>query len=412
MMRAGGCKVSDKVRGPPGRRRDRTCATVMGSIGSEASLLEFVGRIYAAAEDPRLWEPFLRSLSDAVHAEVAALVSEDLRAGRASVASSVRFEGQIAREYEAYYAARNPWMTSGVPLPRDGVVTGEMLLPDSQLVRTEYYNEFLCRLRLRHVAGAIFARPGRRISHLSLLRGRRRGPFDDAEVRFVRGLAPHLERAIQIHTRLTDLQAECDAIHDALDRVAVGIVLLDARGATLLVNRAASEILASRDGLQLERDRLCASAPGETAALRILIGGSVATGRGESCAPGGALAISRPSMLRSYSVLVSPLRGAGQSAFGELRPATAIFITDPDRAVEAPGAALRRAHRLTPAEARVAELLLQGRDVAEAARALQISLNTARTHVRHLLEKVGVRRYSELVRVMLLSCAPVRAPFP
>ena len=63
--------------------------------------------------------------------------------------------------------------------------------------RTEYYNEFLCRLRLRHVAGAIFARPGRRISHLSRF-GPGRGPFDDGEARIVRGPRLDLERAIRL----------------------------------------------------------------------------------------------------------------------------------------------------------------------------------------------------------------------
>ncbi|MGE0394859.1 MAG: helix-turn-helix transcriptional regulator [Vicinamibacterales bacterium] len=58
---------------------------------------------------------------------------------------------------------------------------------------------------------------------------------------------------------------------------------------------------------------------------------------------------------------------------------------------------------LTRRECDLAFELLKGRSVAEAARSLQMTLPTARTHLRHLLEKTGTTRQGALLRMLLGS---------
>ena len=61
---------------------------------------------------------------------------------------------------------------------------------------------------------------------------------------------------------------------------------------------------------------------------------------------------------------------------------------------------------LSPAQARVAKAIVAGQDLGEAAAEQGISLNTARTHLRRLFDKVGVRNQSALVRALLTVAAP------
>ncbi|HWP62264.1 MAG TPA: helix-turn-helix transcriptional regulator, partial [Candidatus Binatia bacterium] len=56
--------------------------------------------------------------------------------------------------------------------------------------------------------------------------------------------------------------------------------------------------------------------------------------------------------------------------------------------------------RLSPAERRVAELLLEGRSTRDIAAALTLSEATVRTHLSHIYRKVGARN-----RVHLLALA-------
>lgn len=60
---------------------------------------------------------------------------------------------------------------------------------------------------------------------------------------------------------------------------------------------------------------------------------------------------------------------------------------------------------LTPKEATLALRLAAGESLLDAARTLNMSPNTARTHLRSVFAKTGVDRQASLVRVLLKSVA-------
>jgi len=375
----------------------------------EAVLLELIGLIYAAAEDPTRWDPFLRRLADVFRANLATIIFEDLRSHKARVATNVGIDPALARGYEEYYAGINVWM--GPALARFGsgeVMTSEMILPDRLLTPTEYYDGFLRKLDVRHLLATFIFRDTNVLGHLSMARSHRAGEADADERRLFRDLIPHVQRAFQLHRRIVDLKSEREVAAEALDRVPVGLLLLDWKGRALLVNRGAREILAAGDGLSLQTDGLHASLAAETAALRRLISEALQIGSRKGLGSGGALAVSRPSMRRSYSLLVTPLR-AERSVFGEPAAIAAVFVSDPERRVESNPEILRRLYGFTPSESRIAVRLLQGQSVEEAAEELEITANTARFHVKHLFEKTGTNRHRELVRLLLLGCAGLAA---
>ena len=62
---------------------------------------------------------------------------------------------------------------------------------------------------------------------------------------------------------------------------------------------------------------------------------------------------------------------------------------------------MRQLYGLTPSEARVANLLLEGCEVREVAERHGITLETCRFNVKRVLAKTGTRRQSELSRLMM-----------
>jgi DNA-binding CsgD family transcriptional regulator len=62
---------------------------------------------------------------------------------------------------------------------------------------------------------------------------------------------------------------------------------------------------------------------------------------------------------------------------------------------------------LSPAQQRVAALVAEGLSLTEIAQRLEITANTARTHLDRIFEKTGVRTQTALVRVLLSVVSPV-----
>jgi DNA-binding CsgD family transcriptional regulator len=89
-------------------------------------------------------------------------------------------------------------------------------------------------------------------------------------------------------------------------------------------------------------------------------------------------------------------------------PRILIFILDPDLPVQTAEAELRQLYGLTSTEASLANLLMEGKTIDDCCDVLGIRRSTARTHLQHLFEKVGVQRQSELVSLLLKSIGLIR----
>jgi DNA-binding CsgD family transcriptional regulator len=85
----------------------------------------------------------------------------------------------------------------------------------------------------------------------------------------------------------------------------------------------------------------------------------------------------------------------------------AVFITDPEEGTTLDRRALHDLFGLTQAEIDLCIALVKGKSVEEYAQEASISPNTARTYVKRIYSKTGVRRQGELVRLLLKSSAGI-----
>lgn len=175
----------------------------------------------------------------------------------------------------------------------------------------------------------------------------------------------------------------------ALDRLPVGVIVVDARAHVRFMNRRGAALCAAEDGLRLAGGRQCqAAAAAESAALHRAVADALANG-GTS-----ALSITRPSLKRPLSVLVSMLPGPDS-------PSAALYIGDPDDLPLVPPEQLAQLLDLTPAEARIAHSLALGHSLDEAAGLSEVTVSTARTYLKQIFVKTGTARQAELVKLVL-----------
>ena len=95
---------------------------------------------------------------------------------------------------------------------------------------------------------------------------------------------------------------------------------------------------------------------------------------------------------------VLPVRGVGQDTF--VHGLALLMITPVDRSAVPNAEVLQGLFDYTPAEARVARAIVEGKTIDTIALANGVSRETIRTHVASILAKSGVNRQADLVALL------------
>ncbi len=370
---------------------------------SETILLDLVGSVYDAATDPGLWPVFLDKFAEAVQSASTQIFLYDVERHGGNLAATTRLDPQLQKEYNEYYIGVDCFGIHGLKLITTGnVATGQMMCPDSILEDSEFYNDFLRRMGTFHQLGGFIYKDRSVASVISTLRPKGAGPFDEGDVQLLRALMPHLQRAVQLHQRIASLENKADSVSEALDRIPIGFLVMDAASKVVVLNHRAQTILNLNDGLSLGRNGLVTPRLEETNHLRGLIQSAIAGSSGKGIGSGGIMTVSRPSLRRSFQVLVTPLRSRASTVWPE-KAAAAIFLSDPESQTEPSDKILGRLFGLTPAEARLAAALMKGNSLEQAAGEFHLSRNTVRSQLRKIFDKTDTKRQGELIRLLLSS---------
>lgn len=331
-------------------------------MDSEQVIFELIELIYRAAGDPGAWDLVLQRLTVALGGNVATLHHQNNASQERNFFSVWNLSPDDVAPYNEYYGSINPLTITRPHLIRTGtIITSQMLCPHEIYTGGEYFHDFLRPLDMLHCVGPVLHSDsqGANFSVLSIFRPVQGEPFGEEERKFLLMLMPHLQRAFQLHNRIQGLERKGNAAGEALDHFQQGVVLLDAKGRVLLVNRAASALFATEKSLKVTPSGLRAAIPSENRELNRLIQGAIATGNGKGLGSGGAVAISRDGFRRPLQVLVTPLR-TKTIYLGKDVPVAAIFISDPDRKPVFDSIVLGQLFGLTRAETRLAQILASG----------------------------------------------------
>ena len=254
------------------------------------------------------------------------------------------------------------------------------------------------------VTGADTCLAGGTVCSLRAFRDRDQLPFDDRDRRLCESLVPHLRRALGLRIQIDSSESERALYSRVVNRLLVGVLILDERGQVTCATPMAQALLASQDGVKLIAGRPHAWSPAQDRELQQLIRETIGHFSAGACAAGVAMSLRRPSGARDLGLVVHGLAECDRST-GRPRAAAAIFLRDPERSVEVENNVLQQLFDLTPAEAEVARRLAEGLSLEEAAVSLKIRHNTARAHLRSIFAKSGITRQSDLVRILLNSAA-------
>jgi DNA-binding CsgD family transcriptional regulator/PAS domain-containing protein len=359
-----------------------------------------MGSLYEAAACPDRWQDFLQLTVEQFAAERAGLTLHTDQNTAATI-HSIGFPLEAVREYNSYYGARNPLVEPYSQLvAKTGTWYGlaRSVVGEREYRATEYYNDFGRKYGSYWVVNALVATSAHEVATLSVVRSEAANPLDHQAVDLMGLLTPHLSRIFRIRHAMESLRSTAAAAVSALDAFEAAIVAVNGKGQVLMTNGKAEDILREQDGLLLRGKQLAAKEPQETRELDALVRSAAATGAGRGLHPGGAMLLSRRKR-RALRVSVIPFHSS--HIFTESAPCALIFLQDPEALPASRALALSSLYRLTPAECRLTDLLLQGLEVAAAATRMCITAGTARFMLKTILAKTGTHRQSELMRTLM-----------
>lgn len=163
------------------------------------------------------------------------------------------------------------------------------------------------------------------------------------------------------------------------------VVVLDAERRLLQVSPGASRMLAACRSLSIVHGILCAGSNGAGARLTRAFHAVLSGDTGERTVR------IEDGRIHVTIVMVEGLNGVRQivATLRQIAQVHAIHL----------GQAIRR-YGLTPAEARLLDILCAGASMPQAAMQLGVARTTARTHLQRIFDKSGARRQSDLQRLI------------
>jgi len=348
-------------------------------MDADAPLLGLVERLYDGLITSPPWEAFLSALGEATGATFATLI---IGRGPSGVDAHVTpgADPRRTREYQDMSDA-DPF----VGLPEGRVIAF------SEFVRhvPAPFRDWMASAQSGQILGVDLRREPDVNVRLRLTRDHSRPDFALAERELLARLIPHLRIALELHARLTTTAAESQLFGGAMADLAVATLILDRKGRILRRNAMADRLLERGAIITGGTGRLAPpSAAGHTA-LAALLAAPPAAGTEailDLSASGG-------------EALAARVRAVPSSAYGD-GAWLALFVVDPAHPPGLAAERLRDRFQLTPAEAALAMQLAQGAALPDAARALGIAYNTARSQLRAVFAKTGTHRQVELVTLL------------
>lgn len=358
---------------------------------------DLIDKIYEAAFVPDLWADALEAASGlSGSASGAIFLFSDGSPVRGRLSDDPPRDGnslEAVRSLFDEFVASDTWKFSDAIQRMCSVQPASFVQVDDFLTAEELEHDPV-RIQLRaagigaHLCSAV-AMPSGELVTFVFQRWTRDGTYDRSSIDRLDQLRPHFARAGLVSARLGMEQAR--ATVSALEAIGLPAAVMTAAGRVLtanvlLENMPSAFIAAAHGGMALadaSADVLFQQAIAQNQHDRVVRSIPVPAREGQ------------PALV----IHLLPLRRAAHEIFSGADVLVAATAMNASATVPSP-TLLAGLFDLTPAEARLAATLSQGRPLKDAAASSNITVKTGRTYLERIFAKTGTRQQSQLVALL------------
>jgi DNA-binding CsgD family transcriptional regulator len=380
------------------------------------SISETIGLAYDAALNPTGWRRFSAALQSNARCRLAAILFFDRTTPDQSFVVSAGlgnhfdelFTGQWQSDVSQPDHQDYLW-TAVQAAPPDTVRHNLEFISAEDMRRTETWQRYGASWDMHHLVCGVVANNSDYSAYISLGRSAGDGEFLPSDFDELRGgFMAHVRRSLALHRTLARYEAEERLVPRDAEDSGGAFVIFNIKGEPLLVSRRAEDVLADQPFLKLARQGLHCANPAVQSQLDQSLAAARDLARGQlSTAPPPPIVVAGPAG-PLLQVAFAPVWLPGDT--GRLPAGAAcIAIIQSLGALEAGtrslAVTLGQRFDLTRAELRLCEQLSRGQALAEAAAALNVSRNTAKTHLGRIFAKTGTHSQAALMHLLAVQAA-------
>jgi DNA-binding CsgD family transcriptional regulator len=374
---------------------------------SPARYEHLVHLLYDAVAEPSGWARFFKSLGEAIAADSLHMLGLDKKHGALSYSDGFNLPAGGELAYIQKYGKIDPRVSLALTKEVGDWLHCHQVFDDTFVANDPFYQEFLIPLGRRYVSICKLLDDSGACVIFGVLRGISDQPLGTPEIAFLDKLKPHLIRAVRMQAQNFIFSTKALVGHALVNKLRQPVMLLTTDGHLVLINEAANRLLELTHLVRLNDGKLqfpasfehrffeeCARLEGlargddgpAAAELNEFRSMPITTGNPDT------------ETLYAFFTLLVPMRVSG--AFG-LRPLVMLLFYHPDSVQPIDSDLLAAAFNLTPAEARIGRLLVEGFSPKEIASRLGTQHETVRKQLQAIYRKTATNRQSELMRLML-----------
>jgi DNA-binding CsgD family transcriptional regulator len=270
---------------------------------------------------------------------------------------------------------------------------------EEEIEQSRFYKEIMEPGGWRYSAGLFFWEEGHFVAHLGVVRTRAQGQFSEEDKAMLAALHPHLDAAMKRLVLLERHRLVQGILFEALEHPFDGLVLMNVRGGMVFHNQAAAlackmwkkgqRPASLKSSIQGERDLI--QMPREVQAAAQAVLGEFLEAHGQKRVHKARFEREiKHADLPGLAVRLFVVVPVNEAVPPHLRLEFSRVINTPTEESSMP------VFRLSDAERRVAELVARGLSNEEVAKELGISVNTVRTHLRVVFDKLHLTHRGQL----------------
>jgi DNA-binding CsgD family transcriptional regulator len=369
-----------------------------------ASINQLIQSIYQGVMEEPPWNSFINQLNELLEADIAVvmLVPANQQGNKVLFNQVVDKQSEEA-DTSLQWLAFDPFQNIQPDKP---IRLNELTEQQSIGQNSEYQQQLTNSTSRHHMIALDVITEGNPelILKLRVARSLNKENFNEQQCLVLSGIVSHIKLALHYFDHMAIQRIERNAFADAINQFMLGTLILDSNGTIVASNRVARDCIEHQQLLSMNNGCLVITDKNSNRQLYQALEAIEQSDNSDDVI-GQTITIGQSNDL-SLGLIIRPIRPEDALAY-PVHAHAVVFISNSQGTRKISAATLKELFGFTDSESKVAAYLANGHTLTEAAEALSVSINTAKTHAKNIYEKTGVNKQTKFIQLVSNSVARV-----